>query len=202
MKITAKRHSIPFLVLVSFIFFFGCISFDSCAQQVLDNLSLPEGFSVEFYASDVPDVRQMVLSDGGVVYAGSRDAGKIYAITDRDNDFHADTVYTIDEDLRLPSGVAYREGSLYVAAVNRILRYDDIDDRLEDPPEPVVVTDSYPSEGHHGWKFIAFGPDGNLYVPVGAPCNICDSDKEIYASITRMNADGSNREIIAHGVRN
>ncbi|SHF31055.1 Glucose/arabinose dehydrogenase, beta-propeller fold [Fodinibius roseus] len=202
MEITVKPHSISFLGLASFIFFFGCTSFDGCAQQVIDNLSLPEGFSVEIYASDVPDVRQMVLSNGGMVYAGSRDAGKIYAIADHDNDFQADTVYTIDEDLRLPSGVAYRGGSLYVGAVSRILRYDDIDERLEDPPEPVVVSDSYPSEGHHGWKFIAFGPDGKLYVPVGAPCNICDSDKEMYASITKMSADGSNREIIAHGVRN
>ncbi|SMO36411.1 Glucose/arabinose dehydrogenase, beta-propeller fold [Fodinibius sediminis] len=180
----------------------GCTSFDSNAQQVLEKLQLPEGFAIEVYAGEVPNVRQMVLGAPGVVYAGSRDAGKVYAIIDQDNDFHADTVYTVDEDLRLPSGVAYRDGALYVGAVSRILRYDNIDDRLEDPPDPVVVTDSYPTEGHHGWKFIAFGPDDKLYVPVGAPCNICNPGEEIYATITRVNPDGTGREIVAHGVRN
>lgn len=202
MKTIFKRNLFPLLGLVAFMYFCGCSSADSKAQQVLDNLHYPEGFSVEIYARDVPNVRQMALGDSSIVYAGSRDAGQVYAIADHDNDFSADTVYTIDEDLRLPSGVAYRNGSLYVGAVNRILRYDDIDEQLENPPDPVVVTDSYPTDGHHGWKFIAFGPDDKLYVPVGAPCNICDSDNEIYASITRVDPDGGNREIVAHGVRN
>jgi glucose/arabinose dehydrogenase len=98
--------------------------------------------------------------------------------------------------------VAYRNGALYVSAVNRILRFDDIERRLDSPPPPVVVTDAYPTDGHHGWKFIAFGPDGKLYVPVGAPCNICEPDAAKYAIITRINADGSGREIVARGVRN
>nr|WP_275983146.1 PQQ-dependent sugar dehydrogenase [Propionivibrio soli] len=102
----------------------------------------------------------------------------------------------------MPSGVAYRDGRLYVGAVNRILRYDDIDNRLDDPPQPVVVTDKLPSETHHGWKFIAFGPDGKLYVPVGAPCNICEPEKDVYASLLRMNADGSDLQVFAHGIRN
>lgn len=199
---TLKRNSFTFLGLVLPLFFCGCNSIDSNTQQVLDKLRLAEGFSIETYASDVSNVRQMVLSNEGIVYAGSRDAGKVYAVADLNGDFSADTVYTIDEDLRLPSGVAYRKGSLYVGAVNRILRYDNIDNRLDNPPDPVVVTDSYPTEGHHGWKFIAFGPDDKLYVPVGAPCNICNPDKEMYASITRMNPDGTDREIVAHGVRN
>ena len=102
----------------------------------------------------------------------------------------------------MPCGVAFRKGSLYVAEVNRILRYDDIENRLSNPPEPVVVYDKLPTEKHHGWKYIAFGPDDKLYIPVGAPCNVCKRDNEIYASIARMNPDGSGLEVYAHGVRN
>jgi hypothetical protein len=104
--------------------------------------------------------------------------------------------------LRQPVGVAFRDGALYVSAVNRIVRFDDIERRLDAPPEPVVVTDRFPSDGSHGWKFIAFGPDGKLYVPVGAPCNICEPDPDRYANVTRMNPDGSGFEVVARGIRN
>ena len=102
----------------------------------------------------------------------------------------------------MPSGVAFREGALYVAEVNRILRYDDIESRLDDPPEPVVVNDELPSDRHHGWKFISFGPDDKLYVPIGAPCNVCERDDPRYATIVRMNPDGTDMEIYVSGVRN
>ena len=105
-------------------------------------------------------------------------------------------------NLREPAGVAFRNGALYVSAISRILRFDDIERRLDSPPDPVVVSDAFPGDGHHGRKFIAFGPDGKLYVPVGAPCNICEPDPAKYTIITRMNADGSGREIVARGVRN
>lgn len=200
-KKTTSAHII-FSGLISIFFFLGCNSSEINAQQTLEKIRAPEGFSVEIYADNVPNARQMVLGANATVYVGSRGAGKVYAIVDQDGDFKADTVYTIAEDLRLPSGVAYKDGALYVGAVNKILRYDRIDTQLAEPPEPVVVTDSYPTDGHHGWKFIAFGPDNKLYVPVGAPCNICEPDKEIYATITRINADGSGREIVARGVRN
>lgn len=163
---------------------------------------MPEGFTVEAYANDVEGARSMARSSEGILYAGTRSEGKVYAILDEDNDYKADSVITIAEGLRSPNGVALRNGNLYVAEISRILRFDDIDHNLNNPPEPVVVRDDFPAEGHHGWKFIAFGPDDKLYVPVGAPCNICKSEDEIFASITRMNPDGSNREIIAHGVRN
>ena len=180
----------------------GCSSNQIHAQQILEKLQTPDGFIVSIFADDVPNARQMAMGGDGIIYAGSRGAGKVYAIVDSNGDYRADRVYTIAEGLRLPSGIAYRDGSLYVGAVSKILRFDDIDNRLADPPDPVVVTDDYPTDGHHGWKFIDFGPDGKLYVPVGAPCNICDPEKEIYASITRINPDGTGREIIAHGVRN
>jgi len=174
----------------------------SAGDLPLDSISLPPGFEISVYASGVMNARQMALSPSGVVYVGSRSAGNVYAVVDKDGDFSADRVVTIASGLEMPSGVAFRDGALYVAAVSKVLRFDGIDSKLDDPPEPVVVRDDFPSDRHHGWKFIAFGPDGKLYVPVGAPCNICEPEKEIYASITRMDADGANREVFAHGIRN
>jgi glucose/arabinose dehydrogenase len=102
----------------------------------------------------------------------------------------------------MPNGVAYRDGSLYVAELSRVLRFDDVERNLEDPPRPVVLHGDYPDKPHHGWKYIAFGPDGLLYVPVGAPCNECELSDRIYASITRLSLDGKTREVFAHGIRN
>lgn len=170
----------------------------------LGEIRLPSGFQIDVYAEDVPNARQMALSPNGTLYVGSRNAGRVYAVVDRNRDGRADQVFTIARGLNMPSGLAYRDGSLYVGAVSRVLRFDGIDGRLEDPPQPVVVAADFPADRHHGWKFIAFGPDGLLYVPVGAPCNLCNKEKEnpVYASITRMKPDGSGREIFAHGIRN
>jgi glucose/arabinose dehydrogenase len=144
----------------------------------------------------------MALSPSGTVFVGSRTAGRIYAVTDNDKDQKADEVKVIASGLRQPNGVAFYKGDLYVAEISRILRYENIEENLDEPGEPVAVNESFPTDGHHGWKYIAFGPDGKLYVPVGAPCNVCDSSKEIYATITRMNPDGTGLEIFAEGIRN
>lgn len=170
----------------------------------LGYLKAPAGFQVTVFAENVPNARQLAKSPSGIIYAGSRRAGKVYAIVDSDNDFKADTVYTIADGLRLPSGIAYKDGDLYVAAVSEIWRFDDIDEQLSSPPAPVLITDDYPTEGHHGWKYLGFGPDGKLYVPVGAPCNVCNYEEEnpIFSTITRINPDGTGREIVARGVRN
>lgn len=167
----------------------------------LDRLRLPRGFSIEVYAANVDNARSMALSPGRTLFVGTRKAGNVYAIPDADGDSFGDRVITIARGLEMPNGVAVHGGALYVAEVNRILRYDGIEARLDDPPSPVVVTDRFPSERHHGWKYIAIGPDDKLYVPVGAPCNICKSPA-IYASITRLNLDGSGFEIFAKGIRN
>lgn len=102
----------------------------------------------------------------------------------------------------MPNGVAFRAGGLYVAVVNRSLRFDNIEKAMQNPPEPVVVNDTFPQDQHHGWKYIAFGPDERLYVPVGAPCNVCQNKDRRYASIMRMKPNGSGLEIYANGVRN
>jgi glucose/arabinose dehydrogenase len=170
-------------------------------------ISLPEGFRLSIWADGVENARQMALGSRGTVFVGTQEPGRVYAITDEDGDGRADRVRTIAEGLRLPNGVAFRNGALYVAAVNRILRYDGIEDRLEQPPAPVEVYTGFPIESHHGWRYIAFGPDSQLYVPVGAPCNICRPDS-IFATITRLRLDSTARsdslgpEVFARGVRN
>lgn len=177
-------------------------STDEAADTRLSSLNLPDGFSIEIYASGVKNARSMALSPSGIVYVGSRDRNSVYALEDTDGDYKVDNKYSIGSGLKTPNGVAFRDGSLYVAEIGRLLRYDNIETDLSNPPSPVVVYDDYPTDRHHGWKYIAFGPDGKLYVPVGAPCNICESNDEIYASITRMNPDGTDREVYASGVRN
>jgi glucose/arabinose dehydrogenase len=169
----------------------------------LDKIVLPDGFKIDFYAENVPGARSMTLSDNGILYVGTRDKdnGKVYAVIDEDNDYKADDIKTITSGKYMPNGVAIRNGDLYVAEVDTITRYDDIDNNLDNPNE-IVIKDDYPSDRHHGWKYIAFGPDDKLYVPVGAPCNICESDDEIYGTITRINPDGSGYEIYAEGIRN
>lgn len=172
------------------------------ASLPLETLNLPEGFSIELYAEDVLNARSMDLSPSGTLFVGTRDAGNVYALKDTDGDNKVDKKYTLMTGGNMPNGVAFKDGDLYVAEVNRILKYVDIESKLENPGEPVVVFDEFPTEKHHGWKYIAFGPDDKLYVPVGAPCNICKKDEEIYASISRINADGTGLEVVQHGVRN
>ncbi|MEW6442225.1 MAG: PQQ-dependent sugar dehydrogenase [bacterium] len=168
----------------------------------LKAIRLPEGFSISLFAGDVKNARSMTLGERGTLFVGTRTEGKVYAVLDPDRNGRADEVITIAKELRMPNGVAFRKGSLYVAEVSRILRYDGIEERLKDLPGPVVVQDRYPSEEAHGWKFIRFGPDGRLYVPVGAPCNVCESRNERFATITSIGPDGSGMEIFARGVRN
>ncbi len=170
----------------------------------LNRLNLPDGFKVEVYADGLDGARSMAMGDNGTLFVGTRNEKTVYAVQDLDKDFKADHIKVLDSTLEVPNGLAFRNGSLYVAEVGRLLRYDNIESQLDSPAEPIVVYDDYPTEFHHGWKYIAFGPDDKLYVPVGAPCNICDStvSDQRYATITRMDPDGSNREIYAHGVRN
>jgi glucose/arabinose dehydrogenase len=157
---------------------------------------------IEVYAEGITNARAMCWGDRGTLFVGSRSEGVVHALRDKDGDGRAEEHHLVAKDLNMPVGVAFRNGDLYISAVNRIVKLVGIEDHLTDPPAPVTVTEQYPSETHHGWKFIAFGPDGKLYVPVGAPCNNCLSKDSIYASITRINPDGTGREVIAHGVRN
>lgn len=170
----------------------------------MHNLNLPEGFKIEVFAEGIDGARSMAMGEGGTLFVGTRNENRVYALQDLDGDFWAEKVMVLDSTLEVPNGIAYKDGALYVAEVNRLLKFPKIEESLSKPPKPEIIYDDYPTEFHHGWKYIAFGPDGKLYVPVGAPCNICDStdEDERFATITRMDPDGSTREIYAKGVRN
>ena len=179
----------------------------SCAgtadsKAALENIELPPGFRIELFTDRVPGARSMALSPNGTLFVGTREKGNVYAIPGAGRSPKPGEVVTVLSGLTMPNGVALKDGALYVAEISRVLRYDDIERRLRNPPRPAVVNDAFPDERDHGWKFIRFGPDGLLYVPVGAPCNVCDPENPVYSSITRMKPDGSGREIFAKGVRN
>ncbi|MDH5379944.1 MAG: sorbosone dehydrogenase family protein [Cyclobacteriaceae bacterium] len=171
------------------------------ADLPLERIKLPEGFKISVYA-EVPLARSMALAPDGTLFVGSRSGKNIHAVRDTNGDMKGDQVIKIGEGMNTPNGVAFKDGDLYVAEIDRILKYPSILSKLENPGKPEVVFDGYPSDKHHGWKYIAFGPDGLLYVPVGAPCNICEKDNKVYASITRLDVKTKKMEVYASGVRN
>jgi glucose/arabinose dehydrogenase len=167
----------------------------------LDKIKLPDGFKISVYA-EVPNARSITLSPSGILYVGNRSGDKVFAVTDENKDGQGDKVYTLASGLNTPNGVAFKNGNLFIATISSILKLENIEANLANPPQPKIVYDKFPTDQHHGWKFISFGPDGKLYVPVGAPCNVCKNDNPVYATITRLNEDGTGMEIFANGVRN
>ncbi len=201
-------HMKYFQLLASTVVLF--LAFINCSVSVpmkpvereISEITLPEGFKISYFAKDIENARSLCRGDKGTIFVGTRNVGKVYAVVDENNDYQSDKIITLAEGLNMPNGVAFKDGALYVAEVNKVWRYDDIENNLDNIPEPVLVRGDFPEETHHGWKFIRFGPDGKLYIPVGAPCNICEKEDERFASIMRMNPDGTDLEVFAHGVRN
>ena len=169
------------------------------APLPVDELMLPAGFEIEVFAR-VPNARQMALGDKHL-FVGSMREGKVFAVPLENSRGERRSVVVAD-GLEMPVGVAFRKGDLYISAVSRILRVRNVERSLSKPVRPEVVTDAYPTDTHHGWKFIAFGPDGRLYVPVGAPCNICEADPDRFAVITALDPATRRTQVIARGVRN
>jgi glucose/arabinose dehydrogenase len=175
----------------------------SADKLPLDRIKLPPGFKAEVWSSGHPGGRTMVMGDKGTLFMGTRIIGRVYAITEKDG---KRTAKVIIQGLTQPNGLAFKDGSLYVFAINRVFRYDNIESSLdkEKLPDPVELTKAYdlPDTIHHNWKYVAFGPDGKMYVQVGSNCNICETNPGIHGQIRRYNADGTGMEIVARGVRN
>jgi glucose/arabinose dehydrogenase len=166
----------------------------------IDKLKLPKGFKAEIWASGLPGGRAMALSeDGKKVYVGTRGIGRVYEVSD---DGSKRSVRVVADKLTQPAGVAYKDGALYVFAIDKVLKYNGIAKNPSAQAEDLTAKFDLPKEQHHNWKYVAFGPDGKLYVPFGAPCNICEPPSKEYAQIRRYNADGSGKEVLATGVRN
>ena len=169
-------------------------------EENLARIKLPPGFAISIYAEGLAGPRQLALGDQGTVFAGSNKAGTVYAVVDGDSNYLADGTYVVASGLQLSAGVEFRFGSLYVGALDQILRYDDIESSLDQPPPPEVITSTLPDRTHHGKRYLRFGPDDFLYFGVGAPCNVCLEPG--FGQIRRMYADGSGEEVFVSGVRN
>ena len=168
----------------------------------LDLIQLPPGFQISVYARGVSGARSMTLGSRGTLFVGTRGEGSVYAVLDQDGDQEAEEVLTLVSGLNTPNGVVFRDGDLYVAETHRVWRYQDIESHLRSPSQPVLILDNLPEDRRHSWRYIGFGPDGWLYVPVGAPCNACRPADERYASLLRMRPDGTGLEVFARGIRN
>lgn len=180
-----------------------CITAATAAWGLpLERLKLPDGFQISIFSADVSGARSLARGALGTIFVGTRTDGVVYALRDTNADGKADSSYRIAKGLNEPNGVAVHGADLYVAEVNRVIVFRNIELRLATPPRPELISDRLPDDQHHGWKFIGIGPDDKLYVPVGAPCNVCEEDDERYASILRMDLDGNHQESFARGVRN
>jgi glucose/arabinose dehydrogenase len=159
---------------------------------------LPPGFNIEVYAAGMANARSMAEGDKGTIFVGTRLVGKVYAVANKDGKRSVKTLYS---DLYRPNGIAFKNGTLYIAELSKVSKIDKVEDNLDSPPKPTMIYDNLPKDEAHGWKFIAIGPDNKLYVPIGQPGNnVLHSDA--HGQIRRINLDGSGAEVVARGVRN
>ncbi|OUS71242.1 sorbosone dehydrogenase [Pseudoalteromonas sp. A601] len=186
--------------LLTLIISLGLLSTPAGAANILKELSVAQGFEVSIFADDVENARQIAVSKKGIVYVGSRKAGKVYALIDHNSDGVADKQILVASDLSMPSGLAIKGDDLYVGEVHRIIRFKNIDKQLK-APKYEVVYDALPTERHHGWKFLRFAPTGELIIPVGVPCNICAED-ERFGRIFALDVNTKQITTLAKGVRN
>ena len=163
----------------------------------LDQFKVPKGFNLELYASGMPNARSLALGSKGTVFVGSRLQDKVYAITNKNGKHEAKVLVS---GLYRPNGVAFKDGTLYIAELSQISKIDNVEDKLDSSPKPVVIYNDLPKDEAHGWKFLAIGPDNKLYVEVGQPGNNVLHDKD-HGQLRRLNLDGSGAEVIAFGVR-
>ncbi len=175
---------------------------DTTSGLPLHQIRLPPGFEISVYAGDVANARSLAVSPSGKLFVSSKEAGNVYVVEDTNKDNRTDKKWTIvSSGMKQPNGVALKDGDLYVAEISKVWKFPKVESNLDNPVKELFF-DQYPNKEHHGWKYISFGPDGHLYVPVGAPCNICESKEEVFASITRLNMTTKQMDVVQHGIRN
>lgn len=182
----------------------SCLPLSALAEDPpIDRLKVAAPYKISVFASGVKNARSLTLGKNGTVFVGSRTEGKVYALLpDKNADGRSDGVRVIAQGLNSPNGVAFKDGDLYIAEISRIRVIRGVEAKLQQENSPELWGPEFPTSEHHGWKFIAFGPDGWLYMPVGAPCNNCLEDPNLYAAIHRISPDGKRRELVAKGIRN
>lgn len=196
------KYSLIFSVIMLTVFSSDANAQRQSRRPVLDvsKITLPDGFKIEIYAKDVPNARAMALTPSGILFVGSRRSRVLTAVIDSNNDFKADKVIEVDRDLFFPTGIAFKNGTLYVAEVNQIVKYENIENTYDKNPTKVVVYDKLSDKTHHGWKYLDIGPDGKLYFDIGAPSN-ADMHELPFATMARINTDGTGFEHYVYGVR-
>ena len=178
---------------------FACFSLILFSTSIkafdIPDIKLPDGFHISVLTSETPGARSMALGNN-TLFVSTRREGKIYAVT---NYLDQPKVTVIVDNLYMPNGIAFKNGDLYVAEIHRLLKFENIESNIDDA-KYTIISDEFPTDQHHGWRYITFGPDEKLYIPIGSPCNYCDEPD--YGVITRINKDGSNKTIVARGMRN
>ncbi len=177
------------------------------SSKSIQNLNIPEGFEISIYADDLDSPRQITETKNGFVIVGSKNGDKIYALHDKDKDGFAEERILIQSNLQNPTGVTYHDGDLYFAEIEDVWVIKEIDSWLlsgkVNPPNVELFMSDLPSETWHGFRYIRFGPDDKLYIPIGVPCNIClepqTRDKR-FAAIHKYEND--KLVMVADGVRN
>jgi glucose/arabinose dehydrogenase len=181
------------ILRAAFVSLFFLVAVSAQAARQLEKIKLPPGFKIELYVDHVDGARSLAMSPSGTLFISTM-REKVYAYKDG-------KLYTVADGLKMPNGIDFHNGALYIAEISRISRLEGIENKLSNPPQPVVVTTDLPSKTHHGWRYMRFGPDGYLYVAVGAPCNECTVE-DPFGTILRMKPDGSEKEVYARGIRN
>jgi len=198
-----KNVSAIILTIITVLCFSSFFSFNNpSTDSILDHIELPDGFSISYFAEEVTEARSIVVADNGWVFVSTRRHGSVYALKDSNGDGVADQKVTLIEDWNQPNGIAISGEDLYVAEIHQIHKFPGL---VKDPTEsidPVIIYDDLPKNKHHGWRFINIGPDNKLYTAIGAPCNICNREEDYFATISRMNLDGSEFEVVQKGIRN
>jgi len=171
---------------------------DAELATIVKKIKLPDGFKIDVYASGVLAARQMAWGDKGTLFVGSFGLGNVYAIKDNGG---KKEVKTILKGLNMPTGLAFRDGALYVIAVDKLIRYDNAEANLDNLGTGKVVYDDMPSYAAHGWKYLAADKDGWFYVPFGPPFNVGIPPTSV-SQIRRVDPKTGNAELVALGVRN